>query len=263
MSPFAAFSGLPLSSDSSSASCSPLALISSASAYIRPGPLRGADLAQRALERRPRGRRGALDVLGAGRAATSQIGSPVAGSIVSNVRPSAASTRSPPMTRSADGPRRTRGPRLRAPGRWRWPSPSSYRRGTAGPAARSAALDQRQRPDHGRRGDRDAQVPPGGAVGVREPAGDSPTGCARRGLGRPARPRPSTRLVDHAVGLSTTCPHPSQTTRRTASAERANGIRTRVSAPHTSCAAADLANRLARPAAREIPRCASVPRAAD
>src|ERR671924_61780 len=41
MSPLALASGLPLSSDSSSASCSPFALISSASAYIRPARLEG------------------------------------------------------------------------------------------------------------------------------------------------------------------------------------------------------------------------------
>src|SRR5215203_1724694 len=105
MSPFAAARGLPLSSDSSSASSAPFALISSASAYmrlerlaawtLRSGPssaARAAEAARAASSGPP--------------SATSQMTSPVAGSIVSKVRPSAASGCSPPI-RSRFGPEST------------------------------------------------------------------------------------------------------------------------------------------------------------
>src|SRR5829696_4882843 len=98
MSPFAAPSGLPLSSDSSSASSAPFVLMSSASEYMRPERLAALTLRS--------GPTSAVRAAAAARAtssgpasATSQITSPVAGSMVSKVRPSAASICSPPIAR--------------------------------------------------------------------------------------------------------------------------------------------------------------------
>ena len=98
MSPLAAASGLPLSSDSSSASSSPLALISSASAYMSPARFEGETL-RSGPSSAARAAATARSTSSAPAWATSQIGSPVAGSIVSKVRPSAASGRSPPIRR--------------------------------------------------------------------------------------------------------------------------------------------------------------------
>ncbi len=102
MSPLAAASGLPLSSDSSSASCSPLALISSASEYMSPARFEGLTL-RSGPSSAARAAAAARSTSSAPAKATSQIASPVAGSIVSNTRPSAASARSPPIT-SGCGP---------------------------------------------------------------------------------------------------------------------------------------------------------------
>ena len=69
-------------------------------AVDQPGALRGRDLAQRAPRRRAARRGdGARRRPAAPACATSQIGSPVAGSTVANVRPSAACGRSPPISR--------------------------------------------------------------------------------------------------------------------------------------------------------------------
>ncbi len=105
MSPFALARGLPLSSDSSSASWSPFALIRSASAYIRLARFDGLTL-RRGPSSAARAAAAARSTSSGPAKATSQIASPVAGSMVSKVRPSAASSRSPPTTRSC-GPRST------------------------------------------------------------------------------------------------------------------------------------------------------------
>src|SRR5215217_891734 len=98
MSPLAAASGLPLSSDSSSASSSPLALISSASVFMSPERFEGLTL-RSGPSSAARAASTARRASSAPPWAASQIGSPVDGSIVSNVRPAAASGRSPPITR--------------------------------------------------------------------------------------------------------------------------------------------------------------------
>ena len=102
MSPFAEASGLPLSSDSSSASSSPFALISSASAYISPARFDGETL-RSGPSSAARAAATARSTSSAPAWATSQIGSPVAGSMVAKVRPSAASGRSPPISRACGG----------------------------------------------------------------------------------------------------------------------------------------------------------------
>ena len=106
MSPLAAASGLPLSSDSSSASSVPLALISSASAYMNPARFDGETL-RSPPSSAARAAPTARSTSSGPPWATATIGSPVAGSIVSNVRPSAASTCSPPI-RSFFGPSSTK-----------------------------------------------------------------------------------------------------------------------------------------------------------
>src|SRR5215216_6287449 len=95
MSPCAYASGLPLSSDSSSASSDRFALISSASVYMSPARFDGLS-----LPHGPSAARAALTARSTSAApawATSQIGSPVAGSIVSKLRPSPEGTCSPPI----------------------------------------------------------------------------------------------------------------------------------------------------------------------
>src|SRR5436190_3089939 len=102
MSPRALATGLPLSSDSSSASWSPFALIRSASAYMRLARFDGLTF-RSPPSSAPRAAATARSTSSGPAKATSQIASPVAGSMVSNVRPSAASDGSAPIT-SGRGP---------------------------------------------------------------------------------------------------------------------------------------------------------------
>src|SRR4029078_4812993 len=89
--------------------------------------------------------------------------------------PPAPPARSPPMTSGRSLPSTN----SRAAGERAWAVAvaidlivSARRRRPAARARGSAPLDQRQRGDHRRRGDRDAQIPPRPAVRVREPARD-------------------------------------------------------------------------------------------
>ena len=266
MSPLAAASGLPLSSDSSSASCSPLALISSASAYIRPARFEALTL-RSGPSSAARAAAVARSTSSGPAKATSQIGSPVAGSMVSNTRPSVASTRSPPMMRGCRRPSTN----SRAASESAWAVAVAIavivsardRR----PAARSAALDQRQRPDHGCRGDRDAQIPP-----------DARLSGSESQPGHPRRPRlgdgtaealgaaasvssgtPSSTTPSHSYELpAPLADHPAHRLGREVERDPDTRVRAARLVP-----AANLANRLAGERLRESSVVTSAPRAAD
>ena len=135
ISPRAWARGLPLSIDSSSASWSPFALISSASPYMRLERFEGLTL-RSAPSSAARAALAARSTSSGPAKATSQIGSPVAGSMVSKVRPSAASSRSPPIT-SVCGSRSTNS---RAAGERDWAVAVAIARIVVGPGGRGRPL---------------------------------------------------------------------------------------------------------------------------